>query len=383
MRRDPRPMANLVVSLVVSLVLSLVLSLAALVHGAGPAAADFYAGKRLILLINYPAGGPADIDGRVLARHIGRLIAGQPTVIVQNMDGAGGQIGVNYLGEVAPKDGSVVGLLTGSAFINAADPKPRRGDFKSLEFIAAQPSTSVYYMRTDVKPGIKQATDLARAEGVIIGGLAADSSKDILLRMTLDILGVPHRYVTSYRGTNAVRLALQQGEVNITSESPPAYRGVVEPSLVAKGIAIPVFYDPAWDGTSFSVPKEMADMKILPFHELYRQAKGEMPKGELWDAYRSILALTGRMFRLLALPPGAPKQAHEALRLAVLRLAEDREYAEDATRAFGYVPGFVATPDLLQQVRAALNVSPERKAFFAAYIEKAGKPAAVGGAAKR
>ena len=339
----------------------------------GAPAADFYAGKRLTLLINYAAGGPSDIDGRVFARHIGRLIAGQPTVIVQNMDGAGGQVGVNYLGEVAAKDGSVVGLLTGSAFINTFAAGNQRVDFRSLEFIAAQRSTSVYYMRKDVKPGIKQAADLARAEGVIIGGLAADSSKDILLRLTLDILGVPYKYVTSYRGTNAVRLALQQGEVNITSESPPAYRGGVEPSLVKDGIAIPVFYDPGWDGTNFSVPKEVADLSMPGFQELYAKAKGGLPKGPLWDAYLSILFLSGNNFRLLALPPGAPAEAQAALREAVVKIQTDREFADDATKVFGYVPTFDAAADLSPRLRKALSAPPEAKAFFARYIAEASK----------
>jgi tripartite-type tricarboxylate transporter receptor subunit TctC len=336
-------------------------------------AQDFYAGKRLTVLVNYAAGGPADIDARVFARHIGRLIAGQPTVVVQNMDGAGGQVGSNWLGEVAPKDGSVVGLLTGSSFVAAYSAKPSRSDFRTLEFVAAQRSTSVYYARSDVKPGLRQPTDLAKAEGLIIGGLAADSSKDILLRLTLDMLGLRYKYVTSYRGTNAVRLALQQGEVNITSESPPAYRGVVEPGLVKPGIAIPVFYDPEWDGSRFSVPKDVAGLPIPGYQELFTQAKGSLPKGPLWDAYLSIIYLTGSNFRLLAFPPGAPKEAQEAVRLAVAKLASDKEYAEDATKVFGTVPGFDAAPELRERVRKALTTSPEMKAFFAKYIEDAVK----------
>ncbi len=343
---------------------------------------DFYTGKRLTLLINYAAGGPADIDGRVFGRHIAKHIAGQPVIIVQNLDGAGGQVGVNYLGEVAPKDGTVVGLLTGSAFVNTFASKPQRIDFRTLEFIAAQRSTSVYYMRADLKPGIKKPADLVRAEGVIIGGLAADSSKDILLRLTLDLLGVRHRYVTSYRGTNAVRLAIQQSEVNITSESPPAYRGVVAPSLVKEGIAVPFFYDPGWDGVKFSVPKEGADLNIPGFQELYAEAKGGTPSGPLWDAYLSIIFLTGSNFRLLAFPPGAPDAAKEAIRLAVLKLAGDSEYIEDATKAFGYVPSFDASPDLVGRVRKALNATPEAKAFFARYIEDPSKGSGPAAGAK-
>lgn len=354
-----------------------------LVWASGAQAQDYYAGKRLTVLVNYSAGGPADIDARVFARNIGRHIAGNPTVIVQNMDGAGGQVGANYMVEVAPKDGTMMGLLTGSAFVAAAVPKQGRGDFKALEFVAAQPSTSVYYMRTDVKPGIKDATDLAKAEGVIVGGLAVDSSKDILLRLTLDVMGVPFKYVTSYRGTNAVRLALQQGEVNITSESPPAYRGVVEPSLVQKGIAIPVYYDPGWDGTKFTTPKDVADLPILPYHQLYEKAKGKPASGPLFEAYKSALFVTGNLYRLFAFPTGTPKEAQEALRVAISKLASDKEYAEDATKAFGYVPAFETSADLAPRIRKALSTTPEQQAFFADYIAKASTLGNAGSEAKK
>src|SRR5262245_17865311 len=203
------------------------LNVAALLAGgalAGPLCAqggEFYAGKRLVVLVNYAAGGPADIEGRFFAKHVARHIAGQPTVIVQNMDGAGGMVGAAYLGEVAPKDGTMLGMLTASAWQFATESTPRKVDFKTYEFVAYQPSTTVYFMRTDVSPGMKRPADLAKAEGLVVGGLSADSSKDILLRLTLDMLGLKYKYVTGYRGSVAARLALQRNEINLYSESPP------------------------------------------------------------------------------------------------------------------------------------------------------------------
>src|ERR1700681_2440618 len=75
------------------------------------AAADepIYKGKRLSVLVNFAAGGPTDIEGRLFARHIAKHIDGQPIAIVQNMEGAGGLVGTGYLGEIAPRDGTMVG----------------------------------------------------------------------------------------------------------------------------------------------------------------------------------------------------------------------------------------------------------------------------------
>jgi len=112
--------------------------------GSGAAAQEpFYKGKRLTILINFAAGGPTDIEGRLLARHIGKHIDGQPAVIVQNMDGAGGLVGTNYLGEVAPRDGSMAGYFTGAAWKYVMEPDSHRADFKAYEFIGYQPGNVV------------------------------------------------------------------------------------------------------------------------------------------------------------------------------------------------------------------------------------------------
>ena len=79
--------------------------------------------SRLTVLINFAAGGPADIEGRIFAKYLVKHIDGAPTLVVQNMDGAGGLIGAQYLGEIAPKDGTVLGALTGTAWIYASDPE--------------------------------------------------------------------------------------------------------------------------------------------------------------------------------------------------------------------------------------------------------------------
>jgi tripartite-type tricarboxylate transporter receptor subunit TctC len=75
----------------------------------------FYKGKRLNLVINFAAGGPADIEGRLVAKHLAKHIDGTPGIIVQNKDGAGGLVGTNYLGELGPRDGTMAGYLTAAA----------------------------------------------------------------------------------------------------------------------------------------------------------------------------------------------------------------------------------------------------------------------------
>src|SRR5262245_14800933 len=302
-------------------------ALCAMLAVAGPKAfADdpFYRGKRLTLLINFASGGPTDIEGRLFAKHLARHVDGQPNIVIQNMEGAGGIVGAKYLGEVAPRDGSIAGYFTGTAFMYALDPERFRVDFKTYEFVATQAGTTVHFVRTDVAPGMKEPTDIAKAQGLILGGLSVDTPKDLRLRLAMDMLGVPFKYVTGYRSSPSARLAFQRGEINFFSESPPSYRGVVDPTLVKTGQAMPVFYDAGFDGKDFFIPDPVKDLLLMNFHELYRKIKGTMPSGEYWEIYKAIISADGIIQRMIVMPPAAPQPAIEALRAAIARVNVDK-----------------------------------------------------------
>jgi tripartite-type tricarboxylate transporter receptor subunit TctC len=344
---------------------------AALVAAQSGARADepFYKGKRITMVINFAVGGPADVEGRLFVRHLGKHIEGNPTILVQNMDGAGGLIGANYLGEVAARDGTVLGHLTGTSWRYANDPERFRVDLKAYEFIAYQPSTSVYFMRTDVPPGVKVATDIGKVRSIVSGGLGPDNGKDLLIRLGLEMLGIANKHITSYRSSPQARLALQQGEIQFFSESPPSYRSIVHPGIVKEGLAIPVWYDSDRGGRE-GAARQVEGLGIMPYDELHKAIKGALPSGELWDVYRAISTVNGSMLRLLALPPGAPPAAVEALRTAVAQLANDKAYAQDAMKTIGFVPDYETGPDTNAQVLQGIAVRPEIRAFIADYVKK-------------
>ena len=350
------------------------LAAACLLGASSAHAADaFYQNKRLTLLINFAPGGPTDIEGRLLARHLGKHIAGSPTIIVQNMDGGGGAVGTNFLGEVAPKDGTMLGYLTGSAWRYVSLKETSRVDFLSYRMVAYQPGTTVYYVRSDVPPGLRTSADLLKATGIVVGGLTIDSSKDLLERLTLDQLGLSYRYVTGYTSNSTARLALQRSEINFFAESPAGYRSVVEPGLIAKGEAVPLYYDPGWNGTRYSQPSQAKGLPMKPFHEFFRDVTGREPSGKMWDIYRHVLAINGAMQRMLVLPPNTPQGAVDAIREALHQLEHDHDYAEDAQKTLGYVPDYEAGPDVQNEVVRALSVPTEDKQWLADYIARAGK----------
>jgi tripartite-type tricarboxylate transporter receptor subunit TctC len=352
-----------------------VLAAACLVLGAEGASADepFYAGKRLTLLINFAAGGPTDVEGRLLAKHIAKHIDGNPPIVVQNKDGASGMVGASYLGEVGPKDGTMFGYLTGTAWNYTIDPGAFRVDFRTYTFVGAQAGNVVYYIRSDTPPGMKTPADVMQAQNLVVGGLGADSSKDLLERLTFDMLGLKYRYVTGYRSSNTARLALQNGEINVHSESTPGYFGVVEPSLVKAGKVMTLWYDATYDGNGFTPIKAMAGKGIATFPEFYQSVKGGTPSGDLWEAYKTNLAVDAQMLRLVAMPPDSPPAAVAALRKALLALNDDPDYAADAMTAMQFVPHYEVSDTLDRTVRDRLSIPPQMRSFILDYMKKVAK----------
>ena len=330
----------------------------------------YYKNKRLTVLVNFAAGGPTDLEGRLFARHLAKHIDGSPSVIVQNMDGAGGLVGSQYLGEVAPKDGRTLGYLAGTSWQYVSDPSKWRVDLKSYEFIAYQEGATIHYARTDVKPGLKVPGDIMRAQNLVAGGLSVDTSKDLRMRLGLDMLGVPFKYVTGYRSSAPARLALERGEISMLSESPSSYRSLIVPGLVDTGMVIPIWWDDVSTDESPPKQKQMEGLTIPTFPELYKQIKGVMPSGPLWDAYRTIFDVNSTLQRLIALPPSAPKEASEALSRAIVAMNGDKEFEQDAMKVIQFVPEYLTGPDTNAQVRSLLSAPKEMVAFINEYVRK-------------
>ena len=293
------------------------------------------------------------------------------------MDGAGGMIGASYLGEVAPKDGTTLGYFTGSAWRYASDPERFRVDFRSYEFVAYQPGTSIAYMRTDVPPGIKEQTDIVKAKGVVAGGLGAENSKDLLLR-----LGARHarravqiRHLLSRQ--QAARLALQQNEINLYAE--------VAAELPRGGRAEPgerTARRSASGTTPIRAPRSARHARTgggLPAScrspSSTGRSKARRRPANSGTPIAPCSPSTARCSGRSCCRRACRGAALAALRAAVLRLNDDKEHAEEAARTIGFVPEWVAGPDTNNEVRAAITVAPDMRAFIADYIRRASEVA--------
>ena len=174
--------------------------------------ADFYHGKNLNLLIGVGAGGEYDLQARLVGKYISRHIPGNPTVVPQNMTGAGGLRMINYLYNVAPKDGLNVGMIANAfpAMQAAGIPGVQfdAGKMQWLGSIAPGVETMAVWGTTGVK-----SIDDARKREVVAGASARGAITFIYPQMMNEFLGTRFKIVTGYTGGNQINLAMERGEV--------------------------------------------------------------------------------------------------------------------------------------------------------------------------
>ena len=180
---------------------------------AGDDVASFYKGRNVTIDIGYSAGGGYDIYARVLARHLGDHIPGNPTVIPQNMPGAGSLKAVNYLYNLAPKDGTVIATFArGLAMQPILDKQGIEFDAQKLNWIGSITNeVSVCAFRTD--SGIATWQDMLTMP-VVMGGQYAAADSDIYAHLYNNVFGAKIKLVSGYPGTNDITLAMLRGEVD-------------------------------------------------------------------------------------------------------------------------------------------------------------------------
>jgi tripartite-type tricarboxylate transporter receptor subunit TctC len=179
--------------------------------GAADSVGDFYKNRTLSLVIGYSVGGGYDAYARLLARYMGKHIAGEPSIIPQQMTGAGSLRAANYIFSVAPKDGSVIGTFSRSMGIA---PLLGQADFDSRKFtwlgsVTDDDTTCVTWNTSPIK-----TWDDFVSKPFKLGGLGADSDPDIWALLYKNVFGAKVQLVTGYPGTNDVVLAMERGEVD-------------------------------------------------------------------------------------------------------------------------------------------------------------------------
>jgi tripartite-type tricarboxylate transporter receptor subunit TctC len=174
---------------------------------------SFYAGKTVRLLIGFGSGGGYDVYGRILARHLGRHIPGNPTILPQNMAGAGSLRAAGYIYNVAPKDGTVIGTVSrGIAADSLLGTEARQFDSRKFTWIGSV-TNEISLCAFSKASGIQSWKDvLSKPSSVGSSGSADDTA--VYANVVRNIFHAPMKLISGYPGTNEILLAVERNELS-------------------------------------------------------------------------------------------------------------------------------------------------------------------------
>ena len=176
-------------------------------------AQEFYKGKQVQILIAGTAGGGIDIGARIVARHLGKYLPGNPTIVPQLMPGAGGIRMIDYMNSVAPKDGTVIGIVPPGPIIEPLIGK-RKANYRMTDF------TSIGAMTKEVSLCISwggskfKTIQDAMNQQMVVAGTGAGSSPDIYPVVLNEVLHTKFKLITGYQGTKETMMAIERNEVD-------------------------------------------------------------------------------------------------------------------------------------------------------------------------
>ncbi len=275
---------------------------------------DFYRGKTVSVVIGFSVGGGYDLYARHLARHIGKHIPGNPTVVPQNMPGAGSLKAANYIYTAAPKDGTAFGTFARTTGINPLLESGATFDgtkFSWLGSVTDDVSTCVTWHTTQVK----NWGDFLKKPSTL-GGQGPSSEPDMFARLFKNVFDAPIKLVPGYPGTNEISLAMERGEVDgLCGLSWSTIKTRHAQWLKDKKINLIV-------QASFKKVPELADVPLA-----LEQTKDK----EKLQILKLILAAQ-QMARPFAAPPGIPADRRAALVKAFDETMKDPEYLADAKK---------------------------------------------------
>ena len=273
--------------------------------------AKFYKGKTVTVIVGSGAGGGFGLNGRLVSNHIGKHIPGKPTVVVQFMRGGGGTKAANYVYNVSPKDGSVISMPISSIVENQLlRPKKIRFDATKFHWLGSITSLASVLSVWHTSP-VKSLSE-AKRNTIIMGATSPNSSWYRMIKLMNPLLGTKFKFVTGYKGSKGVDMAMERGEVHGRSlawASVKAKRG----HWLKEGKLIHF----AQIG-----PYKLTDLPNVPrFIDL---AKTEKAKTMV-----RFLHMTGMIGRALHTPPNVPKDRVAALRAAFDGTMKDAGFVGD------------------------------------------------------
>lgn len=315
---------------------ALLLALALLSPARAETVADFYRGRTINLYISINVGGSYDIQARIIARHIGARIPGNPVIVPQNMVGAGGLTMANFLAGPAPRDGTALGMMANTLIpFQAVGGAGVRYDAGAMQWIGTiDRPPNILVARTGT--GFDAAADMRRRE-FSIGASAKGAITHTIPSMLNEYAEAKFRIVTGYQGSANMNLALERGEVDATVNSWPALK-TTKGEWFARGLAKVV----AHTGTDHPDIAHLPTVQSLALREEDRRVMDLVFAGD-------------RFGHPLAFPAGAPADRVAAVREAWEATLNDPTFRDEIYRA-GYDINPLRGEELRSEIAKVLAV---------------------------
>ena len=301
-----------------SLVSMLVVAVLMLGSGYALAQEPFYKGKVIRVIVGFAAGGGFDTNARIIARHMGKHIPGNPSVIVENMTGAGSLIAANHVYKVAKQDGLTIGNFAGGLVMNQVLGQPGI-EFDARKYVylgvpAQNPPVCVLTKASGINSFDKW---MAAKEPVKLGGLSPGNVQDDIPKILRATINLPVRVVTGYKGTSNLRLAAESGEIEGAcwdwNSVGSTWRKGLDSGEVT--VVLQITPEPLPDlakvplAISFAKTEEARKLIQVGIHEQYK------------------------ILRLYVLPPSTPKERVDTLRKAFQETMLDPQFKAEMAKA--------------------------------------------------
>lgn len=288
------------------------------------AVAKFYKGKTITMLIGSTPGGGYDTYSRLITRHIGRFIPGNPEFINRNMNGAGSIIATNYAVNRMPKDGTVIiGMQRNAALVQILGkkgPQFKAADLNWIGSLATEAGVCVVTKRS----GIKKFSDLF-TKTVIMAGFGPNDS-ELQPAMFNNTLGTRFKIIAGYPGSPVAHLAVQRGEVDGMCQSWSSFKALAG-KYYTDGHMLPIVQ------MGLRRHKQLQKMGVPAVFDFVK--KEHVVKGfdvdEVKTMYEMLFAAKD-MGRPFAMAPGVPADRVAAIRTAFDKMAADPKFLADAKR---------------------------------------------------
>jgi tripartite-type tricarboxylate transporter receptor subunit TctC len=301
--------------------------------------AEFYSGKTISILIGAGDGGAYSIYGQLAGEYLRKLLPGHPTVIVQGMPGAGGIKAADYMASVAPKDGTVLGMLLDlAAATQMLQPRAVRYDLSRFSVIGSFVTDNpVIMIRADT--GVQNFTDLKK-KPIIVGASGKGSQTYIHPALLNDVLGAQLKIVTGYRGSSDISLALERNEVQAQSAT--------------------------WVSWKARHTDWIKQRKIVPIVQVGLKKEPELPDIPLMselaatDEDRQVLEFMSsgsQIGRALFAPPSVPEDRITALRTAFDAMIKDPEFIAAAEKGKLVIKP-TSGPEVQSIIKQVVSYSP-------------------------